>query len=499
MSCTLFAIAESPIENGQIWVGTNDGLVHVTRDGGKTWSNVTANIPNFPPRGIITNIEPSRFDAGTAYFSADLHWMNHWDTYVYKTTDFGKTWTNIGSNIPKGYLSYARCIREDPVRKGLLYLGTANMLYVSFNDGGNWMPLNAGLPPAPVHWLVIQEHFNDLVVGTYGRGFYILDDITPLQQLTPDVIQSDVHLFAPRPAYRFLRTHSYDTHSNDLCMGRDPEYGASLNYYLKSSPKGNVTLAIFNEKGERIRTLRGTRNIGINRVNWNLGYEILQTARLRTPPYQEHFVPYGPEGWRPLIQYGGGPISVLAQPGTYTVKLFVDGKELEQKLVVKKDPSSAGTEQDIAVQTELMLKIRKSQDDLIGMINALEWLRKQMYDLKDVLRNLDGGKDVLAKLEELDTKMIAVEMELFQMRVTGRADVLRWPSGLYTKFGSLAGEIRRADFPPTEQQVDLHKVLEKQLSSHQEKYREILARDLVELNTMLKSKNIAGIILVEKK
>ena len=204
MSCTVFAIAESPLEKGQIWAGSNDGLLHMTRDDGKTWNNLTANIPNFPPRGKVTNIEPSRYDAGTCYFSADLHEMNHWETYVYKTTDYGKTWKNISSDIPKGYLSYAHCIREDPVRKGLLYLGVENMVYVSLNDGGNWVPLQAGLPHAPAHWLVVQEHFNDLVVGTYGRGFYILDDITPLQQLTPEALKSDVYLFAPRPAYRFI-------------------------------------------------------------------------------------------------------------------------------------------------------------------------------------------------------------------------------------------------------------------------------------------------------
>ncbi len=497
MSCTVFAIAESPVEEGQIWAGTNDGLLHVTRDGGENWTNVTKNIPDFPPRGKITNIEPSRYEAGTCYFAADLHEMNHWDTYIYKTTDFGKTWKNISSDIPKGYLSYAHCIREDPVKKGLLYLGTENALYVSFNDGDNWIPLNTGLPPAPVHWMVVQEHFNDLVVATYGRGFYILDDITPLQQLNPEVINSDVHLFDPRPAYRFLTTHRYDTHSNDLCMGTNPPYGATINYFLKSAPEGNVTLTVLNENGEKIRTLRGTKNSGINRVVWDLRYEILQRARLRTPPYQEHFVAYGPEGWRPVIQYGGGPIRVLAPPGNYTVRLSVGGTDIEKKVVVKKDPSSAGTEQDIQVQTELMLKIRKNQDDLIGMINSLEWLRKQIYDLEDVLKNDKGNEDVLEKLEALDDKMIKVEMELFQMRVTGRADVLRWPSGLYTKFASLAREISRADFPPTEQQIELHHALEEQLSSHLKRYRGILAQDLAAFNDLLKSKDIKNIVVVK--
>ena len=161
--CVIFAIAESPLEEGVIWAGTNDGLVWVTRDGGAHWSNVTRNIPNLPPWGTVSNIEPSRYDPGTCYITVDFHQVNNRNPYVYKTTNYGKTWKSISSDIPKSVFSYAYCIREDPVRKGLLYLGTENALYVSFNDGANWVPLQTNLPHAPVHWLTIQEHFNDLV------------------------------------------------------------------------------------------------------------------------------------------------------------------------------------------------------------------------------------------------------------------------------------------------------------------------------------------------
>jgi len=498
MSCTLFAIAESPLEKGQIWAGTNDGLLHVTRDSGKNWINVTANIPNFPPRGKITNIEPSRFDAGTCYFSADLHEMNHWDTYVYKTQNYGKTWKKISSNIPKGYLSFAHCIREDPIRKGLLYLGTENMLYVSFNDGDSWAPLQKGLPHAPVHWLVIQEHFNDLVVGTFGRGFYIMDDISPLQQLTSQVLQSDVHLFDLRPAYRFLSVSSYDQETNDMCNGQSPDYGASINYYLKSIPKGDVTIQISNDKGETVRTLKGAKNVGINRIMWDLKNEILRTVKLRTPPLNEHFLPYGPEGWRPLVQYGGRPLQVLCPPGTYTVKVSVDGKELEQKLLVKKDPNSDGTEQDILTQTKLLMRLRKNQDDLIKMINSFEWIRKQMYDLRSILQKDQGQEDVLVQIEELDRNILDVEGNFFALSCTGSADTLRFPAGIYTKFPSLAGEISRADFPPTDSQIELQKKLEADLKGYQNKYNEIITQDLAEFNDLLKSKNVSHIVNLEK-
>jgi len=171
-ACVVFAIAESPLERGLIWAGTNDGLVHLTRDGGKTWANVTANIPNLSPWGTVSNIEPSRYNAGTAYISVDFHQVNNRNPFIYKTTDYGKTWKLITKGIPHSMLSYVHCVREDPVRQGLLYAGTENALYVSFDDGENWQPLQTTLPHAPVYWLTIQEHFNDLVIATYGRQMF---------------------------------------------------------------------------------------------------------------------------------------------------------------------------------------------------------------------------------------------------------------------------------------------------------------------------------------
>src|SRR5204863_5410787 len=186
-----------PKQAGLIWAGTNDGLLHITRDGGKTWTNVTKNIPNLPPLGTISNVEPSRYETGVAYIAVDFHQVNNRDPFVYRTADYGKTWKAITNGIPHSALSYAHCVREDPVRRGLLYLGTENALYVSFDDGDNWQPLQTNLPHAPVYWIAVQEHFNDLVVAIYGRGFWILDDLTPLQQLTPETMAAAVHLFAP--------------------------------------------------------------------------------------------------------------------------------------------------------------------------------------------------------------------------------------------------------------------------------------------------------------
>jgi photosystem II stability/assembly factor-like uncharacterized protein len=205
-------IAESRVQPGVIWTGSNDGLVQVTRDAGKTWTNVTGNVPGIPMWGSVRHVEPSRYAAGSAYIIVDAHQENNRDPWVYKTTDFGKTWKLIITGIPKSMLSYAHIIREDPVRRGLLYLGTENALYVSFDDGDHSQPMQLGMPHAPVYGLVIQEHFNDLVVATYGRGFFILDDLTPLQKLTPAIIAS--------PRTCLLRTRPTVSATSRAMLGR---------------------------------------------------------------------------------------------------------------------------------------------------------------------------------------------------------------------------------------------------------------------------------------
>jgi len=318
---------------------------------------------------------------------------------VYKTTDYGKSWISISSNIPKSDLSYAHCVREDPVRKGLLYLGTENALYVSFNDGKNWIPLQNNLPHAPVHWLTIQEHFNDLVIGTYGRGFWILDDITPLQQLTPEVVKSEVHLFAPRPAYRFLFKAPHVIDPRDQCRGENPPYGASLNYYLKAASKDEVKISILDEEGRMIRSLKGTKKKGINRIWWDLRYEPPTELKLRTSPVGHPHVVVGPKGWRPYSEgdeYRGPKVI----PGTYVVKLTVGVKELTQKLVVKKDPHSVGSIEGIEAQVKVLLEIHDNRKSVAKMINKIEWIRKQIYDLQEILEGDKNAHQILNKSKE---------------------------------------------------------------------------------------------------
>jgi hypothetical protein len=200
---TVFGITESPIEAGMIWAGTNDGKLHLTRDGGSTWAEVSENMPGLPEWGAVRSIAASRYDVCTAYVAVDGHQVNVRDPHVFRTRDCGESFDRIVEGITPSMLSYTKSIAEDPKRQGLLYVGTENAIYVSFNDGDDWQTLQNNLPHAPVSGIVIQEHFNDLVVGTYGRGFWILDDLAPIQQMTEEVIGSSSHLFELRDAYRF--------------------------------------------------------------------------------------------------------------------------------------------------------------------------------------------------------------------------------------------------------------------------------------------------------
>jgi photosystem II stability/assembly factor-like uncharacterized protein len=514
----VFAIAESPKEKGLIWAGTNDGLVQITRDGGKNWTNVTRNIPGLPPWGTISNIEPSRYDAGAAYITVDFHQVNNRDPFVYKTSDYGKTWVSITNGIPHTMLSYAHCVREDPVRQGLLYLGTEGGLFVSFNDGANWEPLQSNLPHAPVYWLVVQEHFNDLVIATYGRGFWILDDLGPLQQMNASVRDSNAHLFTPRPAYRFRNTAVPVSVDYDPTAGQNPAYGASISYYLKSAPGGDVKIRIEDAKGQTVRTLTGTKTAGMNRVTWDLRGEQTKEVRLRMSPAYAPEIRNGPDGWR--LAPDGGRMSVLMPPGTYTVKLLVGGAEsggLSQQLIVRKDPNSEGTEADINAQLALLFELRKDLENAADMVNQIEVVRSQLAGITSLLdagsapagtagvspsepgAATTGSGDYAAikrAATDLDKKLTDVEDNLIQRRLTGQGqDTVRWPPKLLSKINYLANGVGSGDFSPTTQHREVKAMFEEQLAAHRRRLDDILNKDLEAFSKLLRDRGIQNIII----
>jgi len=489
----VFALAESPKQAGVIWAGTNDGLVQLTRDSGKTWTNVTANIPGLPPWGTVSNIEASRWDAGTAYISVDFHQVNNRDPFIYKTSDFGKSWTLITNGIPHSMLSYVHCVREDPLRRGLLFAGTENALYVSMDDGANWRPLQNNLPHAPVYWIAIQEHFHDLILATYGRGFWILDDLTAIEQMTPETLSETVHLFPPRDTYRFRSTVEPEAPAYDPTAGQNPPYGAPINYYLKSAPQGAAQVAILDATGRTVRTLTGTNFTGLNRVYWDLRFNPTREMRLRTAPEFAPEIQEGPEGWRPAP--GAQRISVMAPPGNYTVKLTMDGHDYTQPLKLIKDPRSNGSEGDIQTQTKLMTALSDDMNGVVAAVNQIEFIRAQIAVLETETPKDQKSTALRTAADQLNARLIEIEDKLIKRKATGRGqDGVRWPNQLAEKIGYLASEVEGGDDHPTTQQVQVHDELREQAATYKQRLSLLLEKEVRDFNALLRQGNVPNIL-----
>ena len=504
----VFSIGESPLERNLLWAGTNDGLVHVTRDGGVTWTNVTGNIPGLLRWGTISNIEPSRYDAGTAYLTVDGHQENNRDPFVYKTTDYGRSWRAIVNGLPRNPVSYAHVVREDPVRRGLLYLGTEGGMYVSFNDGEFWQTLQNNLPRAPVYGIVVQPNYGDLVIGTYGRGFWIMDDITPLRALAADVTSNDGHLFAPRMTYRMRDAEQPFAMFYDPSAGFNPPYGASLNYWLRTGSdstvrdsagtklvsKDSVTITISDASGAVVRTLKGPVNAGINRIQWNLRGELTKQAKIRTPP---EYAPWSAVSLEGRNAPSLGRVGVLMPPGTYTVALRTPaGRTETQRLVVQKDPNVTASDAELGENIALARDLTRQLDDAVTMINNLESVRGQLSALKATLAGDTTRKDIAAQVDSLDTKIRVVERKLFNTRTTGRGqDLIRWPMRIAEQLEYLVGSVQSSDHAPTAAQREVGQLLRAQLQAVKAEYDRVMQNDVAAFNAMLQQRRLQNLII----
>ena len=489
--CVIYAFDESPAQQGVFYAGSNDGRVHVSRNDGQTWTDVTANLPGLPRDGVVRGIDASRWDAGKAYLAVEAHQVGDFTPYVYRTDDFGQTWDLIVDGIADHPLSFTRSIQEDPVREGLLFLGTENRVYVSFDDGDQWQPLINNLPPAPMYGIVVQEHFNDLVIGTYGRGFWIMDDITPLQQLTAEVASSAAHLFEPRDAYRFNPRTAPASQTIDPSVGENPPNAAFINYWIGGGNVGaDVSVRITDADGAVVRTLEGSSDAGVNRVFWDFRGEPSMPIRRRVAPLYAEWVDYGPD--RVRIQPG---LSIRHPPGTYTVTLLVGGEEHEQSLQVLQDPVSEGTMADIRAQFAALSEIRDDHADAAEAVNRIEWVRRQLYDLVDVLESQGDATDLVAEAETLDASLIALEEELIQLRTTGTGqDGVRYPAKIVEKLARLSGGVGTADFQPTDQQGEVATLLRDQLLRVRAGLDDLLDDELTAFNQLLRARGLNPLI-----
>jgi photosystem II stability/assembly factor-like uncharacterized protein len=473
----VFAIAPSQIQRGLVWAGTNDGKVWYTLTGGGRWTDVTKNIPGMPAWGTVTSIEPSHFDPATAYVTVDVHLMDDRDPYIFKTADLGKTWTKISGGLPKGPLAYVRNVSEDPNQKGLLFAGTGNALYYSLDDGGTWARLKDGLPPSPVTWTVVQKRFHDLVVSTYGRGWYVLEDISALEEMARKATTDDVRLFAPRATYRLGRTEA-----------------AFVDFALKDAPKAEVAVEILDEAGQPVRRLEQTAHAGLNRVRWDLRYEDLKTVILRTaPPEDPHIweeARFKGKASRPVYHWGmsihqRGPLVV---PGRYQVRLTVDGKSVTAPLEILIDPNGPAPAADLQAALKLQLRIKDDVARVSDKVNLLEQMRHQLEEMK--AKTAQGDAEY-ARLDAMDQKLQAVEYEMFSKDLAPSDDKyyvsaykiyfnLLWLNAeISSGGGDVAGGVGRG---PTAAQPRILAMLEEQLATAEGHYQALMTRDVAAFN-----------------
>ena len=345
---TLITMSESPLVPGLMWVGTDDGFVHVTRDGGTSWTNVRGNIPNVPERLWVSRVEASHFDAATAYVSFDGHRSDNFQPWLFRTSDYGRTWTSIAANLPEGHPIYV--VREDRRNPNLLFVGTEFAVFASIDGGRRWGRLMNGLPTVAVHDLIVHPRDGDLVAATHGRSVWILDDITPLQQLTEEVRDSQVHLFRNRTATQWHAVSRGATRGHKLFIGRNPltieqrepgnsprelENKATIDFYLRSAPRGSVSLGIADLSGDHVFTTELTAEPGINRYFWDMRFDPTEQERQQ---FEERLVRMREQGGGG--GFGGGRLQgSLAGPGTYRFTLVVDGTPYLGTVTIREDPA----------------------------------------------------------------------------------------------------------------------------------------------------------------
>jgi len=418
----IYTIGPSFVRGGEIWAGTDDGLIQVTRDEGKTWENVTP--PELTPWTKVTHLEASHSDAGTAYAAVDRHRLDDYQPYLYRTRDFGKSWQRVTSGIPDG--SFLNCVREDPARKGLLYMCTEKGVYVSFNDGDDWQSLQLNLPTTSVRDLVVHE--NDLVIATFGRSFWILDDVTPLPQMDSHVAASDAWLFRPQAAIRMRAGSDQGTPvPMDESSAPNPREGAMLDYYLRDKSSTPIQLEIFDSEGKLVRRfatddvlyktnpndfpiqvewIRDPKPLlaeaGMHRFIWDLRYAM-------------------PKGMRRSFW---GPAGPLAAPGNYTVKLTANGKSSTQPLTIKLDPRVKTPQDVLDRQFGLASKLAARLGEVSMALQHAGDLRKQIDARK---KEASGNAELLTALQELEKKMEAAvepdsdaEFGLFGLALPGK-------------------------------------------------------------------------------
>ncbi len=493
---TIFAIAESPRQKDLVWVGSDDGLVNVTRDGGKTWANVTPR--GAPEWATVDLVEPSPHDTDTAFVVFDNHRMDDMRPYLYKTTDLGRTWKSLSAGLPADV--YLHSVREDPKKKGLLYAGTERGVGFSTDDGATWQGLRLGLPTVAVHDLIVKD--DDLVLATHGRSIWILDDLTSIREITPAAMQSDVVLFPTRPAIRWR----YRGESRDRIAGQNPPRGASIDYFLKKKAEKDFTLDVLDETGKVVRTLKSVaeppeapqgdpdgfedlpkpdlaKDAGVQRVVWDLAYEgapKIQGAKLDAGDPKR------------------GP---MAPPGTYTVRLDIDGKTFTAPLVVKADPRVSVSASEMGDQLRFALEVRESLTRLVHGVEQLRSVRRQVQDRLELWKADAKGADLVKAGQTLVAHLDLLEEKMHNPKAQVVYDVLAQKGGarLYSRLAPLFEAVVETDGPPTQGLREQFADEDKELSSDLAELRRIFDEELAALNRRAAESGMGGVLVPESR
>jgi photosystem II stability/assembly factor-like uncharacterized protein len=519
---TVFTIAESPVTAGVIWAGSDDGLIHVTRDNGKTWKNVTP--ASMPEWSRISIIDASHFSAGTAYVAANHYQMNDLKPYIYRTSDYGASWQLVVDGIPSN--EFVRVVREDPVRKGLLYAGTEKGVWVSFNNGTSWQTLRRNLPIVPVHDLAIKE--GDLIAATHGRSFWILDDLSALRQLTPTITTKAAHLFKPRDVYRAgFGGGGGNGAAGDHPTGQNPPSGAIVYYWLKQ-PSQVVTMEFVDPAGKVIRTFTSNQDPLVARDSLRQaaradsirkagakadssqrsearGEETQQEGPRRAPPPPRVANKAGlntfswnlryPEAssFENLIMWAAGTQGPVAVPGTYTVRMKVNGTTESETFRVMKDPRSKATQADLETQFAFLLKVRDETSKANDAVKLVRNVRAQITDRESKLPQ-DKRASFETAAKPLEATLTAAENEIYQTKNRSGQDPLNYPIKLNNKIAALAGVASSTDARPTSQTLEVYRVLSAQLDVQLDRIHSALRSSLPALNRELSAAGLQPIV-----
>jgi hypothetical protein len=495
---TIFAVAESPHEAGVIWAGTDDGLVHLTRDGGKSWVNVTPK--GLPEWSQVNSIEVSPHEKGAAYVAATMYKHDDDRPYLYKTDDYGKSWTKIVSGIPSG--AFTRVVREDPVRRGLLYAGTETGFYVSFDDGAGWQPLQLNLPAVPVTDLAVKG--GDVVVATQGRSFWILDDVTPLRQWTPRIASEDVHLFRSAPAIRMAGGGAWWAEDEGPPgAGKNPANGAWIWYWLKEAPaakaKGKDALTIEILDGDTL--LRSFTS------------EKPQEGEEAPPPDERREKPLEPKAglnrfvWDlrmlkpqlvPKAIVWGNTLGPKVAPGTYRVRLTRGDKVLTGTLEVRPHPEIAVSAADLKKQAELLASIRDLVTDTHQAVVQIRDVKAQLKDVAARAEKLGKKEPVGAKATALSGKLTALEEQLVNPKLKSEQDVLNFPPALDHQFVGLATAVSSADGAPRPVEVEYFAMLNAKLGALLAELNALFGKDLADFDAAVTEAGIPPVAVLPK-